>query len=86
MPAPITTPLVNTQDTLQANEVSRAFVRQARQLLKTEYLPKLERCLTILSDEQIWWRAIQSQTVLVISAYISQATPDNELLVVWAGR
>jgi uncharacterized damage-inducible protein DinB len=48
---------VNSQDTLQTNDVSRAFVRQARQLLKTEYLPKLERCLTILTDEQIWWRA-----------------------------
>jgi uncharacterized damage-inducible protein DinB len=48
---------VNTRDTLQANDVSRAFVWQARQLLKTEYLPKLERCLTILTDEQVWWRA-----------------------------
>lgn len=48
---------VNTENTLQENEVSRAFVRQARQLLKTEYLPKLQRCLTILTDEQVWWRA-----------------------------
>ncbi|MFN2512311.1 MAG: DinB family protein [Pyrinomonadaceae bacterium] len=48
---------VNTQDTVHSNDVSRAFLQQARQLLKTEYLPKLERCLTILSDEQIWWRA-----------------------------
>jgi uncharacterized damage-inducible protein DinB len=32
-------------------------VRQARQLLKTEYLLKIERCLAILTDEQIWWRA-----------------------------
>jgi uncharacterized damage-inducible protein DinB len=48
---------VNSQNTLPANEVSRAFVRQARQLLKTEYLPKLERCLGVLTDEQVWWRA-----------------------------
>lgn len=48
---------MNSHDTLRANDVSRAFLRQARQLLKTEYLPKLEKCLTILTDEQVWWRA-----------------------------
>jgi uncharacterized damage-inducible protein DinB len=48
---------VNSQNTLQENNVSRAFVLQARQLLKSEYLPKLERCLNILTDEQVWWRA-----------------------------
>jgi uncharacterized damage-inducible protein DinB len=36
--------------------VSAAFIAEARRLLKTEYLPKLERCLEQLSDEQIWWR------------------------------
>lgn len=38
-------------------KVSSAFVEQARELLKEEYLPKIERCLEQLSDEQIWWRA-----------------------------
>jgi uncharacterized damage-inducible protein DinB len=38
-------------------DVSKAFVQQARQLLKSEYLPKLERCLQSLTDEQVWWRA-----------------------------
>ena len=37
--------------------MSRVFVEQARRLLKSEYLPKLERCLQALTDEQIWWRA-----------------------------
>jgi uncharacterized damage-inducible protein DinB len=37
--------------------VSRAFIDQARKFLRDEYLPKLERCLDKLSDEQIWWRA-----------------------------
>lgn len=36
---------------------SQAFIQQARQLVKDEYLPKIERCLEKLSDEQIWWRA-----------------------------
>src|SRR2546421_2683890 len=37
-------------------DVSRAFIQNARQLLKEEYLPKIERCLERLTDEQVWWR------------------------------
>lgn len=48
---------VNSQTSLQENQVARAFVQQARQLLRSEYLPKLESCLNILTDEQVWWRA-----------------------------
>lgn len=44
------------QDTEPETLVARAFVQQARQLLKGEYLPKLERCLEKLTDEQVWWR------------------------------
>jgi uncharacterized damage-inducible protein DinB len=36
--------------------VSQAFIQQAREFLKKEYLPKIERCLEQLTDEQIWWR------------------------------
>ena len=36
---------------------SRAFINQARQFLTGQYLPKIERCLERLSDEQIWWRS-----------------------------
>jgi len=38
-------------------EVSRAFIQRARELLNGEYLPKIERCLEKLTDEQIWWRS-----------------------------
>lgn len=38
-------------------EVSRAFIQQARKFLREEYLPKIERCLEKLTDEQIWWRS-----------------------------
>lgn len=38
-------------------EIAQAFIQQARKHLKEEYLPKIERCLERLSDEQIWWRA-----------------------------
>ena len=48
---------VSSQNTLQENKVSRAFVQQARHLLNSEYLLKLESCLNILTNEQVWWRA-----------------------------
>jgi uncharacterized damage-inducible protein DinB len=38
-------------------EVGQAFVAQARTLLSTDYLPKIERCLAELTDDDLWWRA-----------------------------
>jgi uncharacterized damage-inducible protein DinB len=40
-----------------ANEVSLAFIGKARSLLMADYLPKIERCLEKLTDEEIWWRS-----------------------------
>lgn len=37
-------------------EVSQAFIDKSRNLLLSDYLPKIERCLDRLSDEDIWWR------------------------------
>jgi uncharacterized damage-inducible protein DinB len=37
--------------------VSQAFINCAIDFLTGEYLPKIERCLERLNDEQIWWRA-----------------------------
>jgi uncharacterized damage-inducible protein DinB len=34
-----------------------AFLKESRSLLVGDYLPKLERCVNLLTDEQIWWRA-----------------------------
>ena len=36
--------------------VSQTFIQEARRLITEEYLPKIERCLEKLTDEQIWWR------------------------------
>ena len=36
--------------------IARAFVAHAANFLLRDYLPKLERCLEKLTDEQIWWR------------------------------
>ena len=45
-----------TRPDSHASEVSQAFIEEARRLLTGEYLPKIERCLEKLGDEQIWWR------------------------------
>lgn len=37
--------------------VSRAFIERAIEFLTGDYLPKIERCLEQLTDDQIWWRA-----------------------------
>ena len=38
-------------------DVSQAFLKKSRGLLVSDYLPKIERCLDRLSDEDIWWRS-----------------------------
>jgi uncharacterized damage-inducible protein DinB len=48
---------MTTPDRKLEMEVSRSFIQKARELLKEEYLPKIERCLEKLTDEQIWWRS-----------------------------
>ena len=48
---------MTTADEDSENEVSLAFIQQAREFLKDEYLPKIERCLERLTDDQIWWRS-----------------------------
>ena len=35
---------------------SERFISCAREFLVQDYLPKIERCLERLTDEQIWWR------------------------------
>ncbi len=39
------------------NDVAQTFITQARSYLSGDYLPKIERCLEKLSDEEVWWRA-----------------------------
>jgi uncharacterized damage-inducible protein DinB len=33
-----------------------ALLKESRSLLVGDYLPKIERSVTLLTDEQIWWR------------------------------
>jgi uncharacterized damage-inducible protein DinB len=37
--------------------IARAFLARASEYMLGDYLPKIERCLEKLTDEQIWWRA-----------------------------
>lgn len=38
-------------------DVAKHFIAQSRGFLSSDYLPKIERCLEVLSDEDVWWRA-----------------------------
>ena len=38
-------------------DISGIFLSRSSSLLRSEYLPKIERCLEQLNDNQIWWRA-----------------------------
>jgi uncharacterized damage-inducible protein DinB len=42
--------------TTPATNTGQAFIQKARELIKQEYLPKIERCVEKLTDEQVWWR------------------------------
>jgi len=37
-------------------EIGPAFIARSRYHLIADFLPKIEGCLDLLSDEQIWWR------------------------------
>ena len=39
------------------NEIGPSFIACARAYFTDDYLPKIERSLELLTDEQIWWRA-----------------------------
>lgn len=45
-----------TKQTQNSNDVAREFINQARAFLRDDYLPKIQRCLDSLNDEQVWWR------------------------------
>ena len=47
----------NVTETPTTLNVSHAFINQSIDFLAGEYLPKIERCLEQLTDEQIWWRS-----------------------------
>jgi uncharacterized damage-inducible protein DinB len=51
--------MMSESATLQKDDhaIARAFIARASEFLLGDYLPKIERCLEKLTDDQIWWRA-----------------------------
>src|SRR5204862_1212561 len=41
------------------NETGQEFIVRSRDHLIDDFLPKIERCLESLTDDQIWWRPNQ---------------------------
>jgi len=39
------------------SEIGQVFITRCRHHFAEDFLPKIERCLELLSDQQIWWRA-----------------------------
>ena len=37
--------------------IAKHFIAQSRGFLSSDYLPKIERCLEVLTDKDVWWRA-----------------------------
>lgn len=40
-----------------STDIGQAFIAQSQYHLAKDFLPKIERSIALLSDEQIWWRA-----------------------------
>ena len=38
-------------------DIAKHFIAESRRFLTSDYLPKIERCLEVLNDEDVWWRA-----------------------------
>ena len=38
------------------NDITQTFLSESRRLMASDYLPKIERSLAGLSDEDVWWR------------------------------
>jgi len=39
------------------SEIGDAFLFQARSHLNDDFMPKIEKCLDLLSEEDVWWRS-----------------------------
>jgi uncharacterized damage-inducible protein DinB len=38
------------------SELGKAFIAQSQFHLAEDFLPKIERCVNLLNDDQVWWR------------------------------
>jgi hypothetical protein len=47
--------------TAQAQPIGNAFINQAVAHLQEDLLPKIRKCLDILSEEDTWWRESEAE-------------------------
>ena len=47
---------MQTSTQTEDHAIAKSFIDRAAEFLHDQYLPKIERCLEKLTDEQIWWR------------------------------
>ena len=45
----------------QSQPISSAFVASAISHLQEDFLPKIRKCLEILSEEEVWWRESEAE-------------------------
>jgi uncharacterized damage-inducible protein DinB len=45
-------------------DIAKQFIAQSRGFLSSDYLPKIERCLEAVSDEDVWWRANEASNCI----------------------
>ena len=45
------------EDAKISKDVAAQFIAESRRYLSADYLPKVERCLDALTDEDLWWRS-----------------------------
>src|SRR6478672_3362655 len=75
-------------------DVSRQFLSDSRAFLTHDYLPKIERCVSQLTPEQVWFRANDASNsignLLLRLAELSAETllekrmsSDEEMTVLW---
>jgi uncharacterized damage-inducible protein DinB len=44
--------------------IGRIYLDYSRKRLLTEFLPRMERCLNELTEEQVWWRAHETDNAI----------------------
>ena len=51
------TNLAGQSTTTLSNNIEAEYIAYARRRLLMEYLPKIQKCIAELSDEDVWWRS-----------------------------
>jgi len=52
---------VGMANNLQSQLIGRLFVERSIAHLQEDFLPKIRKCLEVLGDEDIWWRASEAE-------------------------